>query len=159
MSKCLFDIVVLVRWLFLFSCSFLQTHPFASITSLLHRVLRAPPCALKSPPISVCVYVCSSSSTCQCASGARSTLFLHVLVSVSRARDVYWGELQPELLLHDGDSCESRPRMLYFFDVFGPSLVDEYCCCVARFVVSCCCESASLLRRPQFFFLFFCTFR
>ena len=56
--KCLFDIVVLVRWLFLFSCSFLQTHPFASITSLLHRVLRAPPCALKSPPIRMCVCLC-----------------------------------------------------------------------------------------------------
>ena len=43
--------------------------------------------------------------------------------------------------------------MLYFFDVLGPSLLDEHCRTVACFAVACCCESVPLLRRPQFFLL------
>ena len=56
-------------------------------------------------------------------------------------------------LLHDGDSCESRPRMLYIFDVLGPLIVDECCCSVACCAVACCCGSMSLSRRPRFFLL------
>ena len=67
--KCLFDIVVLVRWLFLLSCSFLQTHPFASITSLLPRVvvcsaLRVEVSADQNVCVCLCVFVFFHLSVC-----------------------------------------------------------------------------------------------
>ena len=39
-------------------------------------------------------------------------------------QSAYWSDLHPELLFLDGDSRESWPRVLHFFDVFGPFLVD-----------------------------------
>ena len=73
---------------------------------------------------------------------------LRVLVFVSRMKKVDFRDLQSELVLHDGASCESRSRVLHFFDVLGPPLVDESCCSMARVVDSCYCESVSLFRRP-----------
>ena len=54
--------------------------------------------------------------------------------------------MQPELLLIDGDSRESWPRVLYLFDVFGRALV-------CKIAVSCCVECVALSRCPQFFIL------
>ena len=60
-----------------------------------------------------------------------------MFVTVSRVMEVDRGDLWSELFLHDGDSRESRPRMLHILDVFGPSLVDEYSHTVACFAVAC----------------------
>ena len=88
----------------------------------------APTCALNSPPINVCVRLPCTESVC-----FRSSEYTCCTCSspCPRVREV-----QSELILPNGDSCESRPSMLCFFDVLVPSLVDDYCCSVAML---CCC--------------------
>ena len=54
----------------------------------------------------------------------------------------------------DCDSRESWHSVSHFFNLFGPSLVDEDCCSVSCFAVSCCSDgglihSSSFLLSPS----------